>query len=305
MQVDLTPFERIRARKFAGRAFLAFIATLISVIILTRLLPEWFKGKPSPLRSEVRGFLLCVFFFLFAFKMLSRAGLSYNRLFGAFPAWRTLGLYSLWVVPLVIYSIASIYLFLVPLSFLLPKFVEWWLIESSSIHVVWTSGNKYIFANLMSFLTTVVVAPVLEEFFFRGILLTRWTIKWNVSWAIFASSLVFAFLHLNPIGAFCFSYAMAVFYIRTKSLFIPIGIHIVNNGTAWIFECVTVQFDDSNSQGTITEIQESWWIGLVGLVMSILLVSYFRKHYILKTGWRVPYLAEPVNSENNRNSDAF
>ena len=272
-----------------GYAILTLIATIIAITIFT--------DKLSPLRTALTILLLYVFFSLFAFRILSRAGLSYGRLCGTFPTWPTLGLYSLWAVPFIIFSITSIYLLYLPLSFLFPEFVQSWLIEHST-PTFWKSGDNYILASLLSLFTTVLIAPVLEEFFFRGILLTRWTTKWGVTWAILVSSIVFGLLHIDPIGGFCFSCAMAIFYIRTKSLFVPMCVHIANNGIASVIEFLTMYLDDPTSE-TLAGFQESWWIGLVGLVISIPFVFQFWRRYISNIDWKIPYLSEPTDCEND------
>ena len=273
---------------------LAFIATIITVLIFFKY------SRSSPLPKALTALFLYGFFFLFNFGALSRAGLSYDQLFGTFPAWRTLGRYSLWVVPFIIVAIASIYLLFFPLSYVLPGFVRSWYLEDSTI-MIWQRGDNYILANAVNYLTIVLVAPVLEEFFTRGILLTRWTVKWGVPRAILASSVVFALLHTNFLGAFCFACAMAILYIRTKSLFIPMSLHILNNLTAWVMESLTLDTDSTISYETIAEFQESWMIGLITLIISIPCVILFWRCYIPNTDWRVPYLTEPSNSEDNAN----
>ena len=130
MQVDSTPFERIRARALVRYAILAFIATVFSIIILSGISPAWFKGKSSPLREVLILLLLYVFFSLFTFRMLSRAGMSYSRLCGTFPAWRTLGRYCLWAIPLVIFSISTFFLLYFPVSFFTPEFFKDRFIDS-------------------------------------------------------------------------------------------------------------------------------------------------------------------------------
>ena len=299
MRVDSTPFERrIRFRTLVGYVILAFIATILSVIILGALLPAWFKGKSSPLREPLILLLPYVFFSLFTFRMLSRAGLCYNRLLGKFPPWRTLGLYSLWAVPQVIFTISAFFLLYFPISFFMPEFFEERFIEDTSM--VLLGGDKHLLANLLNFLTGVFLAPVVEEFFFRGILLTRWTVKWGVARGIFASSLVFALLHLDPIGAFCFGCMMAVFYIRTKSLFISMSVHIANNSIPSIIGWFEILFEDSPAQqGTLEAYQELWWVGLVGFVILTPCAIYFWRHYIRNTDWRVPYLIESDGCEND------
>ncbi len=290
------PFETsrdLRGRSLVVRSILALVVTTITNAILFR-----FSG--SPLSMALFSVFLYGFFFLFNFRGLARAGLSYDQLFGTFPAWRTLGRYSLWVVPLVISAIASTYVLYLPLSYVFPGFVKSWYLESSSV-MIWQRGDNYILANAINYLTIVLIAPVIEEFFVRGILLTRWTAKWGVTRAILVSSIIFGLLHANIIGGFCFACAMAIFYIRTKSLFIPISLHILNNLSAWIVEYLTMDLDTPASYETISKFQESWWIGLMACVISIPCVFLFCRHYLSKTDWRVPYFTEVPNGEDNTN----
>ena len=300
MQVDSTPFERrIRARALGIYAILAYTATIVSFFILRNFLPAWFTSRPAPLPEAISGLMLFGFFFLFTFRMLSRSGLSYRRLFGAFPGWGKLVRYSLWVVPTVIVSIAALYLLFFPLSFLFPQLVKVWLIDLYPT-LVWTSGDNYVLANLLNVLVVVIVAPVFEEFYVRGILLTRWTVKWGVIPAVIVSSVAFSLPHIiNLIGMFCVGCVLAVFYIRTQSLFVPISIHFVNNLISWIISLLGAIFGNPTSYRTVTEFQESWWIGLIALVISIPCVIYFWRRYIRNTDWRVPYLIESDGCEND------
>ncbi len=289
------PFET--SRDLRGRSLL-MVGILTAVVTAVTFFIFFKYSRDSPLPKALSSLFLFGFFFLFNFRGFSRAGLSYSRLFGTFPTWRTLGRCALWVVPLVISAIASIYVLYLPLSFVFPEFVELWHLEDST-PMIWRDGDNYILANAVNYLTIVLVAPVMEEFFVRGILLTRWTVKWGVTRAILASSIVFGLLHTNVIGGFCFACVMAIFYIRTKSLFVPIFLHILNNLTAWIAVYFTMDLDTPASYQTIAEFQESWWIGLIALVISIPCVILFCRYYLLMTDWRVPYLTElSSNSES-------
>lgn len=291
------PFET--SRDLRGRSLL-MVSILTAVVTAVTFFFFFRHNRDAPLPKALSNLFFYGFFFLFNFGGMARAGLSYGRLFGTFPTWRTLGRYALWVAPLVMSAIASVYVLYLPLSYLFPRFVKSWYLESSTI-MIWGEGDSYILADAINYLTIVLVAPVMEEFFIRGILLTRWTVKWGVTRAIIASSILFGILHTNVIGGFCFACVMAVLYIRTKSLFIPISIHILNNLTAWIMKYFTMDLDTPASYQTIAEFQESWWIGLIALVISIPCVILFYRYYLPRTDWRVPYLTEPPNTENNAN----
>lgn len=294
------PFEtrsELRGRSLLMGGILSVITTAFTLFIFFEY------SKDSPLSKALFNFFLYGFFFLLNFIGISRAGLSYNRLLGTFPTWRTLGQYALWVLPLISVAIAAVYVLYLPLSYIFPGFVTSWYLENSPV-MMWRDGDNYTLANVVNYLTIVLIAPIMEEFFVRGILLTRWTVKWGVTRAILASSIVFGLLHINLIGGFCFACMMAVLYIRTKSLFVPISLHILNNLTAWIIESVTMDIDTPASYETIAEFQESSWIGLIALVISVPCVILFWRRYVLKTDWRVPYLTEPTGSENTTNDDA-
>lgn len=84
---------------------------------------------------------------------------------------------------------------------------------------------------LFDIFTTVIVAPIAEELIFRGVLLNRLTKYLNLPLAILISSIVFGALH-NPgsiISAFVFGLCMAIMYIKSQNILLPIFAHFLNN----------------------------------------------------------------------------
>ena len=285
-QIDATPFAQLRGRSILLRGILALIPTFI---ITTVLWPDWWGGDQLPLPDTLLGALHYGIFYLLVARMLSNAQLPHSSLFGYRPEWATLGRYALWTVPLIVVAIGTIYLLYLPLSYLAPRFAEWFLIETES-PMIWTSGPGYALANLLSFLLIVAIAPLFEEFI-RGLLLTRWSFKWGAPKAIFASSLLFGLVHTDIIGAFFFGYVMAVLYIKTQSLFVPIAIHAVNNLIAWGAAGVELLLSDSYPHSTLAEFQSWWWVGALALVISAPWVFRFTKRHVPEANWRVPYIA--------------
>ncbi len=87
-------------------------------------------------------------------------------------------------------------------------------------------------------LTTVVAAPLLEEIFFRGLLLDTLARRWNAMWAVVASAAVFGIIHFNPpqsTNAFVIAIIMGFIYLRSRSLVPVIVIHAINNGLSYLF----------------------------------------------------------------------
>jgi membrane protease YdiL (CAAX protease family) len=86
---------------------------------------------------------------------------------------------------------------------------------------------------LVLFLTGIVIGPVAEEIFFRGVLYGFFR-RWGVVTALFLSTFFFVLLHLrmNPlpvpqaVGGILFALA----YEREKNLYTPIVIHALGNG---------------------------------------------------------------------------
>lgn len=88
------------------------------------------------------------------------------------------------------------------------------------------------------FITVCILAPVLEEILFRGILLRGLLQKGiNPAVAIILSSVLFGLAHMNPwqfLGAGILGSIFAFIYYRTKSLWMCIFLHSLNNTISFI-----------------------------------------------------------------------
>lgn len=144
-------------------------------------------------------------------------------------------------------------------------------VDMSKYVETFTSGNMWITLGV-----TIIVAPILEEIFFRGILLKDMSVSWGPRSAIFISSFLFALLHFNiiqAIPAFLMGIAMGYIYINTRrGLSTVILIHIINNLVStvllfWGFAEESV-WEKYVPKGTISNIMFSISI----LIMSILVV---------------------------------
>jgi membrane protease YdiL (CAAX protease family) len=82
-------------------------------------------------------------------------------------------------------------------------------------------------------LATVVVAPIAEETFFRGVAFNAWMREYGVRRAVVLSALLFALIH-GSLGAlvpiFALGVALAVLYRRTGNLASNIALHATFNG---------------------------------------------------------------------------
>ena len=82
-----------------------------------------------------------------------------------------------------------------------------------------------------------VVTPTCEELLFRGVILRSLRDRWGTRTAILVSSLTFGLFHLHPsrvLDAFVFGVAAAAATVAARSVWVAVGIHVVNNSTAII-----------------------------------------------------------------------
>lgn len=89
---------------------------------------------------------------------------------------------------------------------------------------------------LVLLLGGVLIGPICEEIIFRGIILEGFLTKYTTKKAIIFSALIFGIIHFIPIqvvNAFFMGIVLGWIYIKTKSLWVCIGIHVINNAIAF------------------------------------------------------------------------
>lgn len=74
-----------------------------------------------------------------------------------------------------------------------------------------------------------VIAPIAEEFVFRGVLMHRLVTSLGLWKGVGLSSLIFSAFHINIFGAFLFAVVASLLYLKTGTLLVPILLHIFNN----------------------------------------------------------------------------
>ncbi len=87
------------------------------------------------------------------------------------------------------------------------------------------------------FIMLAIAAPILEEILFRGIILKALLKKYQPWKAIIISAVFFGIFHLNPwqfVNATVFGIWLGYMYWKTKSLFYPVMIHFIANGTVFV-----------------------------------------------------------------------
>jgi membrane protease YdiL (CAAX protease family) len=78
-----------------------------------------------------------------------------------------------------------------------------------------------------------LIAPVIEELIFRGILFSTWEAEWGWFKGLVATSVIFAAYHPVPVAAFFGSVLLTTLYKRTRSIRGCILAHALHNGLLW------------------------------------------------------------------------
>lgn len=141
-------------------------------------------------------------------------------------------------------------------------------------------SSEYINNSLFVFygvITTVFISPISEELIFRGVLLNRLNLIIPLDFSIVITSILFASLHSfgSITAAFIFAVCMAVLYLRTDNILVPIFAHFLNNLIAEII----VIADAGNMLFTNN---------VVMLIMSVLaIISTFLILILIKKQWNI------------------
>lgn len=266
------PFEALRTRTLVPFAILGGLF-LLAVVYLLFLATPLDPGDPA--NGDV-AFMLSLYGALLGWIVwvCRNSGISLRRLVGRWPSghdWLTaLGLLAVTMI----FSIGSWEIFAYGLALAAPGVLEF-LIEA--VESMPDPTLAYLVAMTA---VTVVVAPVIEEVLFRGILLNRWATKWSVPTAVVATSVAFGFLHAHPVGITVVGLVAAVLYLRTGSLLIPIAFHAANNLVATILDFMAGPLEPMDVAAEIQEIRDAGLSGVAIAVVTLpVLVWYLRRHW--------------------------
>lgn len=215
-----------------------------------------------------------------------RSPLNLAALLGPWPrrlAWVQL----LWlVVGVFLFSLGAFQVSYLGLSIVAPGLVEATLRQSLLLSAD-QATDPSLYNGLMLF-SVLVVAPITEEFIFRGVLLHRWGMKWGVRPAIVLTSVLFGVLHSNLIGLFVFGVVMSLLYLSTRSLLVPMAAHAINNAIASGIDILANQ-PTANTVDTLAEFRASWWLGVLCLLVSAPWVLRYVVYHWPKRQALLPY----------------
>ncbi len=290
------PFVNVRSRSFIFWFFLSipvlFVLSLIFAIAagIIAKIDNGFLLKKNLLELILPNLWIYGLISYWCWYTVKRSHLNYKRIIGKFPSFVIcLRLFSL-VIPTLMLSLGTAYILFYFLSFLAPELVKSLLEQKSFISVSASETYSPFLYNLLLAIVMVVVAPLTEEFLFRGIFLQRWATKWGLTRAIIFSSLAFGILHPNPIGLFIFGMLMALLYIKTRSLIVPIAFHSLYNGVLVFSQLISTFATKEETFSTIEQFRSSWWQGILLITISSPWIVFFIYKNWPSKQQSIPYL---------------
>ena len=148
--------------------------------------------------------------------------------------------------------------------------------------VIPDDNNELPTKSILFIVYGIILAPLIEEIFFRGFLFYRIKSKIGLKSGIIISSLIFALLHfdLNIIGRVIFAMLAAILCLETNNLINSIVLHIINNLTVFIIYFLSSQsLFTSVTQNEITILVI---IAFVSILISIIVSVIYIKNKFIK-----------------------
>lgn len=126
-----------------------------------------------------------------------------------------------------------------------------------------------------AFIKVAVIAPIVEELIFRGLILNGFRKNYNGFVAVFMSALLFSLFHLNPWqmpATFVLGLLLGWLMLRTNNIFVAIIGHSINNSLVLL----VVTYGDKLQENAILLQEKPQLLTFAGLIMGLsLILIYF------------------------------
>ncbi len=283
------PFLHFQARWVALWGLVILAGCVLASVLLHRVFVSLL-----PVDALLSPMLLLFFYVAFGawlLRFLERRSIALPALLGPIPrqwGWPKL---ALLVLTLLLCSLGSFLLWFGLRYWMFPEAMTGGLpTDAAAVAAAEGLNSKGPWlAQLLKFVVLVLVAPIVEETLFRGIILQRWAVLWGIRPAILLSSLVFGSCHSsNPLGFTVFGLVMALLYVRTRSLLIPIVCHMLNNALAEVMLALT-SGRALAAADAMAAASQSLWQGLLLLAIALPFLVMFIRQTWPKASAKIPY----------------
>ncbi|WP_053956063.1 CPBP family intramembrane glutamic endopeptidase [Inediibacterium massiliense] len=130
----------------------------------------------------------------------------------------------------------------------------------------------------------VLLAPIVEELLFRGVIFHRLKKRYSIGKAIIISSIAFGIMHMELaiVGAFVTGILLCLLYLKTKNILITMCAHFINNFIATLMQIIGFFMDSSSENEVFTprEIDIYFFTGLfLCIVAGYFVIKYVKKNW--------------------------
>lgn len=135
-----------------------------------------------------------------------------------------------------------------------------------------------------AFLKVSVVAPIVEELIFRGLILQGFRRNYNAFIAVFMSALLFGLFHLNPWqfpATFILGLLLGWLVIRTNSIVLSIIGHSINNTLVLLYITFSEQIQSHSIY--LLDKKQFYYVSTLVALLSLILIFLLTFNWFRKT----------------------
>ena len=277
------PFERVRTRwlpLWVIGAFIILVVTSTLVIGTFRLVVGANFGMHPATYSVLVMLAGYAALMIWLERACSRGGVDLRRLIGRVPAGHDWAITGALLAVTITFSYGSWELVAWVLSRVSPDLLTWLL------QMVPERPDGNLAHDIAMVFMVVALAPVVEEVVFRGVLVSRWCVKWGATTGILVSAVAFGILRANPIGIGFVGLVTAVLYFQTRTLIVPIVFHATNNTIAAIGMYLPGGSD------TAALMEGDGWLGFLLVFVTLPILIWYLWRYWPARGATIPYMGD-------------
>ena len=284
------PFTYIRVRYIFICFFLLLFLFLTQLFVIYLIMGiDYKKTELDPIISYFLGDLTLLLTIVWTVRQLKLAQLNTMQIVGK------LSFYYPWLVIIgiviarIVFSSGIFRVSYYPLSFIFPKLVASILTPDFLIEASKSSFPTLYY--LVNILDRLLVTPIAEAFLFQGVILHRWSAKWGVRPAIIILSFLYSILYSsNFLGGFSLGLMQTMFYIKSRTLLVPIVARIINNAIVFVIFFLTL-----SDESSVETLRSQLGIGVVCLVLSTPVLIWLLYKNRIRPAEKLPYFANATD----------
>lgn len=158
------------------------------------------------------------------------------------------------------------------------------------------SETPLVYSAVFNLILGGLIAPILEELIFRGVIFSRFSKKFGLIVGILLTSFIFAIAHvkINMLGAFIFSVITCILFKKYNNILVNMAMHFMENIPLILFS-MPIGSDQVSKSPTPSEVNSMFIIGLILFVPAIImLIKYLKTNIKLIKSYEQGIISEVI-----------